>query len=363
MAANEDDGEKTEEPTQKRLREAEEKGDLAKSQDVSIWFALAGIALALGLAAPPAAADLAHNLRFFLLHADDLNVEGGPLLALGARFARISVIALSAPVAILVLFAILGNIVQHKPVLTLERIKPKFEKISPKAGLKRLFSRDALVNFIKGIVKIVIIGVAMGLVLWAARDTLDTIILRPLSQLPGEAGSHILVITGVALAVMACVAGADFIYQKQSWLQRKKMSLREVRDELKQSEGDPHVKARIRQLRQARAGKRMMARLPEAALVITNPTHFAVALKYNETMAAPVCIAKGVDTLALRIRKVAKAHNVPVVESPPLARALHASVEIDEQIPEQHYKAVAQVIGFVLRQKTRARPPQARRSA
>jgi flagellar biosynthetic protein FlhB len=153
-----------------------------------------------------------------------------------------------------------------------------------------------------------------------------------------------------ALAVLAVVAVLDYALQRYRFMQRNRMSKQEVKDELKQTDGDPAVKARIRKVRIERARRRMMAQVPEATVVITNPTHYAVALKYESgKMAAPICVAKGMDALALRIRAVAEEAEVPIVENPPLARALYASVELDEAVPPEHYKAVAQVIGYVMR--------------
>jgi flagellar biosynthetic protein FlhB len=159
-----------------------------------------------------------------------------------------------------------------------------------------------------------------------------------------------------ALAVLAVLAGIDYFMQRFRFLQRNRMSKQEVKEEFRRNEGDPAVKAKIRQLRKERARRRMMAEVPKATVVVTNPTHYAIALKYESgKMAAPVCVAKGVDALALRIRAVAEEHEVPVVENPPLARALYASVEIDETVPPEHYKAVAQVIGYVMRLTGRTR--------
>ena len=158
-------------------------------------------------------------------------------------------------------------------------------------------------------------------------------------------------IFGAVLAVVTVIAIADYIYQRNRWWKRLKMTVQETRDEYKQMEGDPKVKGRIRQVRKERSRKRMMAAVPEATVVITNPTHFAVALKYDRDMAAPKCVAKGADAVAFRIRELAKEHDVPIVENPPLARALFASVDIDETIPGEHFKAVAEVIGFVMRLK------------
>jgi flagellar biosynthetic protein FlhB len=156
---------------------------------------------------------------------------------------------------------------------------------------------------------------------------------------------------GAVVAIMAIVAALDFLLQYRQWYERQKMSLRELKDEFKDTEGDPKIKARIRQLRHERMRKRMMAAVPDATVVITNPTHFAVALKYDRGMPAPICVAKGVDAIALKIREVAGEHGVPIVENPPLARVLHATIDVDDEIPAEHYKAVAEVIGYVMKLK------------
>ncbi len=154
---------------------------------------------------------------------------------------------------------------------------------------------------------------------------------------------------GAVVAMLALIAAADYLFQYRQWFERQKMSLRELKEEFKQTEGDPLIKGKIRQFRETRMRKRMMAAVPNASVVITNPTHYAIALKYERGMNAPLCVAKGVDAIALKIREVAAEHNIPIVENPPLARALHATVEIDQEIPPEHYQAVAEVIGYVMR--------------
>ena len=154
---------------------------------------------------------------------------------------------------------------------------------------------------------------------------------------------------GTVVAIMAIVAAADYLFQYRQWYERQKMSLRDLKEEFKQTEGDPKIRGKMKQVRQGRMRKRMMAAVPKAAVIITNPTHYSIALQYERGMAAPVCVAKGVDALALKIREVAAEHRVPIVENPPLARALHATVEVDQAIPPEHYKAVAEVIGYVMK--------------
>ena len=153
---------------------------------------------------------------------------------------------------------------------------------------------------------------------------------------------------GAVVAMLAVVAIADYFFQYRQWYERQKMSLQEMKQEFKQSEGDPHIKGRLRQLRHARMKKRMMTAVPKASVIITNPTHYAVALSYERGMSAPVCVAKGVDQVALKIREIAGEHDIPIVENVPLARALYATVEIDAEIPVEHYHAVAEIIGYVM---------------
>ena len=153
---------------------------------------------------------------------------------------------------------------------------------------------------------------------------------------------------GAVVALLSAVAIGDYFFQYRTWYERQKMSLQEIKDEIKQSEGDPHIKGRLRQFRHAKMKKRMMAAVPKASVIITNPTHYAVALSYERGMTAPICVAKGVDAIALKIREVAGEHDIPIVENVPLARALYAIVKIDEEIPAEHYQAVAQVIGYVM---------------
>jgi flagellar biosynthetic protein FlhB len=154
---------------------------------------------------------------------------------------------------------------------------------------------------------------------------------------------------GTVVALLAIVAAADYLFQYRQWYDRQKMSVREMKEEFRRSEGDPAIKGKIRQLRLARAKKRMMAKVPKASVIITNPTHFAVALQYERGMNAPICVAKGADFIARKIREIAEANDIPVVENPPLARALHATVEIDQEIPQEHYRAVAEIIGYVMK--------------
>ncbi|MTI19286.1 flagellar biosynthesis protein FlhB [Rhodobacteraceae bacterium RKSG542] len=353
MADDTDDSEKTEDPSQRKLDEALSKGDIPRSQEVSAWFALVGTALVVAFFAAPVAISLSGLLKGFFIHAGTLSVDGVDFLELWRETAPQIFKILAAPFLTLLLLAAVGSLIQSKPIFTAEKLIPKLSKISPLAGLKRLFSKESLMNFLKGLVKIVIVAVLMFFVLWPERDRLDTMVLRPGTSLLPEVQELSLLLIGAILALMTVVAAADYAWQRYQWFTKLKMTQREVKDEHKQAEGDPQIKARIRQLRQQRARTRMMAQVPEATVVVTNPTHYAVALKYEEGMGAPLCVAKGLDAVALRIREVAKDSEVPVVENPPLARALHAAIEVGDMVPEEHFAAVAKVIGYVINLKSR----------
>jgi len=354
MADETDDSEKTEDPTQKRLKDAHDKGDVPKSQEVSTWFTLAGATLMIAIMAPGAAASLGSLLKGYIEHSHQIPVDGYALKALWRDTGQSVALIVGLPLLALVIMAVFGNLIQHQPLLTVETIKPKLSKVSPLSGFKRLFSSESLVNFAKGMIKILLVGSIMVAVLWPHRDEAEIMIFADEMIILEEARVLILQVLAAILAVMTVVAAADFVYQKNKWFNKQKMSLKEVKEEFKQTEGDPHVKGKIRQLRMERSRKRMMSAVPAATVVVTNPTHYAVALQYEEGMGAPLCVAKGTDALALRIRDVAKEHEVPVIENPPLARALYASVEIEQEVPEEHFKAVAEVIGFVFRMRKRA---------
>jgi flagellar biosynthetic protein FlhB len=347
----EEDDSKTEDPTQKRLDEALERGDVAKSQEVNTWFVLAGAALVLSSFSSSIGSGMVGTLRNLLANSWAIRTDGQSLIALVGRIELVVLGALGVPLLILVLAAIAGNIVQHRLVFSAEALKPKLSKLSPMAGAKRIFGKQAWVNFAKGIFKVIALGAVMTAVLWPERFRLDAVMRTDPESIFSVSKTLAVQLMGAVVAMLAAVAAVDFFFQYRQWFEKQKMTLQEIKEEFKQSEGDPHVKGRLRQIRHARMKKRMMAAVPTASVVITNPTHYAVALKYDRDMQAPVCVAKGADLVALKIREIATDNDVPIVESPPLARALFASVEIDDEIPVEHYQAVAEVIGYVMKLK------------
>jgi len=347
--ADEHDSDRTEDPTQKRLDEALERGEVVKSQEVSTWFVIGGGALMLAAFSGSMSGGLTTTFRGLIANSHQIPVDGRGLISIAGRIEREVLAAIALPLAVLVLAALAGNMIQHRLVWSADSLKPKFSKISPLAGLKRLFSSQALANFAKGLIKLAVIGSVLVALLWPQRHRLEALVSTDILGTLLLTRSLSLELLAAVVAIMFLVAAADYLFQYLQWFERQKMSLREMKEEFKQTEGDPLVKGKIRQLRQARMRKRMMAAVPKASVIITNPTHYAIALQYDRGMEAPVCLAKGVDAVAMKIREVAGEHSIPIVENPPLARALHATVEIDQEIPPEHYKAVAEIIGYVMK--------------
>jgi flagellar biosynthesis protein FlhB len=345
----EDDTEKSQDPSQKRLQDAHDRGDVVKSQEVSTWFLIAGATLIVMALSGAASSGITTTLRGLIANSYGIRVEGPGFIVVLSRLGREVLLATALPLSLLMLAALAGTLIQHPLVWSAEGLKPKFSKVSPAAGLGRLVSKQALMNFCKGLAKLSLIGAVIGVLMWRERSRLEGMVtVDPSAML---AIVHVLAVKMLATvaAIMALIAAMDYFFQYQEWFERQKMSIAELKEEYKQSDGDPAVKGKIRQIRHNRMRKRMMAAVPTASVVITNPTHYAVALRYERGMSAPICVAKGVDLIALKIREVATQHGIPIVENPPLARAVHATVEIDQEIQAEHYKAVAEIIGYLMR--------------
>ncbi|MDB5575985.1 MAG: flagellar biosynthetic protein FlhB [Bradyrhizobium sp.] len=348
MADEDDSSDKTEDPSQKRLDDAHEKGDVAKSQEVNTWFVLAGATLVLSSFHGSIGGGIMAPLRNLVANSWMIRTDGAGLMALTQSLGYSMMAALGVPFLMFAIAAIAGNMIQHRLVWSSESLKPKFNKVSPGAGFKRIFGKQGLANFVKGLFKVIALGAVMTAVLWPERYRLESMVRFDVSSIMVVTTSLTLQLMGAVVAMLAVVAIGDFFFQYRTWYERQKMSLQDMKMEYKQSEGDPHIKGKLRQLRQQRSKKRMMAAVPQASVIITNPTHYAVALRYERGMAAPICVAKGIDSLALKIREIAGKHDIPIVENVPLARALHATVDVDGEIPVEHYHAVAEIIGYVM---------------
>lgn len=358
MAEANDPESRTEEATPRKLEEARRKGDVAKSPDVPQWLSLAaacGVILAGG---GMFSTQMAGDLLPFIAAPHEMigaleSGEGGSIMAralwAGAPFLCAVLFAAAAAGAA-------GNIAQHGFLWTTDKLTPDFSRLSPMKGFQRVFGMDGLIAFLKTVAKVV----AVGFIAWVAmkphaREFENLAALSPAAILPFTQKLIVGLMAGI-LAFLGVTAAADWLWQKIRFAEKMKMSREELKEDFKQSEGDPHVKARLRQLRIEKSRKRMMQNVPKATVVITNPTHYAVALRYvqGETR-APLCVAKGVDSLALKIREVAGEHEVPILEDPPLARALYATVEVDEVIPREQFEAVARIIGFVMNPKNKGK--------
>jgi flagellar biosynthetic protein FlhB len=356
MSEQADQFQRTEEPTQKRLDDARGRGDAPKSQEIVTVVLLGAAGLALWLFAGAASAGLARMGAAFLDHPHEFATDAGALQRLFAAVAT-QLSAIMAAIALLfVAAAFLANIGQARPVFTTARLEPKLSKLSPLEGAKRIFGPQGLFNFLKGLFKIVIVGGVLVYALWPDRSMLVGLVHasgRELLHLAAAETEKLLMLT---VAAMAIIAALDYAHQRRQWMQRLRMTKEEVKRELRESEGDPLIKGRLRRGREARLRRRMLVAVKDATVLVMNPTHFAVALKYETgAKAAPICIAKGADEVALRMRDVANENGVPVVENPPLARALFAAADLDREIPIEHYEAVAKVIGFIMKKAEEAK--------
>ncbi|HET9231334.1 MAG TPA: flagellar biosynthesis protein FlhB [Vitreimonas sp.] len=348
--AEQNDDDKTEEPTPRKLEQAREKGDIVYSAEVGAALSLIAATGVVAFMSGPIFSEMARSFIGFLAMPEQFSSDPGSLTAIFASVG-LKLMAIFALVALaLGVAGIASRYVQDQPTFTGERLTPKLNKLNPVEGFKRVFGKQAAASFLKSLAKLGVVGAAMAWVLWPNNAELENISLLDPRALLLFIKERVVSLMLALASAAALIAAVDYVTTRQSYMQRMKMSRREIKDELRQSDGDPMVKAKLRQIRIERSRKRMIANVPTASVVITNPTHYAVALKYEpgETP-APICVAMGVDAVAQRIREVAEEHNIPLVEDPPLARALFATADVDQPIPREHYEAVAKVIGFVMR--------------
>jgi flagellar biosynthetic protein FlhB len=353
----EDKESKTQEPSARKLAQAREEGQVAKSPEVSSLAALAAASLVILLNGGSIARTVADQLVPFLAHPDAIDISGD-----GALKVFRSAIMAAAPAALVLLAAlaagVVGNVAQTGFLFTPKRLAPDIGKLNPIAGLGRLFGPDGLVNFLKTLGKFLIMCTVIGFMLWPKLSLFKGLAGMDLAALLPFTCDVLRALVIAALVMMAASAGLDWFIQRQRFMAKMRQSRQEQKQEHKDTEGDPHIKGKLKQIRIQRARQRNLQNVPKATMVITNPTHFAVALRYiqGETP-APICVAKGADELAMRIREMATTLSIPIVEDPPLARALYAAVEIDDIIPKEHYAAVAKIVRFVLDAGKRRRAP------
>ena len=354
MADEQDSDSKTEEATPSKLQKAREKGDVAKTPDLGMVASFVGVAAVVAIAGGWLSRNLAAELLPFIARPDSISLEGHGAIEVARLAMHAAAPALIAVMAVAALFGAGGTLIQTGLLFSPEKVKPDWKKVSPMAGLKRILGPDGLMQFVKSLAKVVMVG-------WVGWLVMKPYVgpLRELAALDPAAMLPLMVdilrrLVFAAAGLMLAIAGLDWLWQRSRFLKRMRMTKEEQKEEFKNSEGDPHIKAKRRQIAIQRSRRRMMAAVPNATMVIMNPTHYAVALRYEagET-AAPQCVAKGMDAIALKIRALAEEHEVPVIEDPPLARALYAAVEIDDFIPPAHYEAVAKLISFIMQSSAR----------
>ncbi|GHG85382.1 EscU/YscU/HrcU family type III secretion system export apparatus switch protein [Pseudodonghicola xiamenensis] len=363
---DQEDSQKTQEPTEKRLRDARKRGEVPSSRETGNMMVVLSLFGVAALVVPWMGPRLAETLSALIDGSGQVVVGEGRsgLAALGQllREVVLSLATILAPLFLLILAGgVFGVLIQGETVAALDRVKPKLSKLSPVQGLKRLFSANTLVEFGKSLVKVLVVGgLAIWVTLWAVESIWEAPGFIP-ENLPGYlilAARRLLLAAAVFLVPVAVV---DILWQRFQWRQKLMMTVKEVRDEMKEAEGDPHIKARRAAIRRRRARQRAAAAVPTASVILTNPTHYAVALRYEKgSDEAPVCVAKGADLMARRIREIAFEHEVPIVENKPLARMLYDRVEIDQMVPMQHWQVVAEIISFVLDLKANRnrKPPE-----
>lgn len=347
-----DESSKTEDPTPKKLEEARKKGQVPLSREINNWVMLvAGTIVVIGMG-PAMMEDMTIIMRQYLDGTADLPSVPGGMGYVVVDALREILKALALPLLFLMAAAFIGAFAQVGPLFAPEIIKMDLSKVSPLKGFSRLFSMRSIMEFVKGILKLAIVTIVGIIIIKPYLTGIEHMVGLPVPTAMDEMKSLVTSLMIGILVVVFIIAGLDLLYQRHEHMKKMRMTKQELKDEYRQSEGDPHIKAKLRQLRQEKARARMMQNVPNADVVITNPTHYSVALKYDpEKDDAPIVIAKGVNEVALRIRQVAREHNITILPNPPLARVLFESVEIDDAVPSQHYKAVAEIISYVFRLK------------
>jgi flagellar biosynthetic protein FlhB len=354
MADDDDKESKTEDATEKKIRNAIEEGNVPASREAATLASFIAMFMAGSFMFAGNVLHLQNSLMSFIDNPGGWRLESGADAIAVLHLLVSDAARLLVPVVLLLLIAGVGaGVLQNPPQLVTKRIAPDFSRISLQKGWGRLFSLRGLVEFGKSLFKLTAVAIVGFLVLKATQsELLASMFMEPVT-LPALIRKVLLRIVGwVALLTLALVV-ADLFWSHFSWRKELRMTKQEVKDEFKQSEGDPNIKGRIRALARDRARRRMMASVPRATVVVANPTHYAVAMRYvREEGGAPLVLAKGRDLVALQIREIAENHGIPIIEDKPLARSLYDSVEVDKLIPPQFYKAVAEIIFFLHTRKT-----------
>ena len=347
-----DDTSKTEDPTPKKLEEARKKGQVPISREINNWVMLTAGTLVILAMGPAMMRDMTGLLQTYIGMSHTFpEMPGGMQFAVTQGLLE-TLKTMALPLLFLLAAAFVGPFIQVGPLFAPEIITPDLSKISPSKGFSRLFSLKSILEFVKGILKIGIVGSVGVIILKPYFGGIEHMVGLPVPAALDETKIIVTKLLIGMLVILFIVSVLDLLYQRHEHMTKMRMSKQELKDEYRQSEGDPQVKAKLRQLRQQKAQQRMMQAVPTADVVITNPTHYSVALKYDPEMnEAPIVVAKGINEVAMRIRETAREHNVIILPNPPLARVLFDTVEVEEAVPAEHYKAVAEVISYVFKLK------------
>jgi len=355
VSAEVDHEDRTEEPTEKRLQDAIERGRTAFSREAPLFASLAVSLVALIFVIPGRAAGLLAALIGVIGDPAGWRIERGPdVLALAGPLAGAAADFLWPIVVLLLAAGLVASIAQATPRIVPDRIMPDFSRISPRAGLRRLFGARGGVEFAKNLIKLGAVAAVAGMILVGQEGVLLTAMDDDPGALPERIHDLAVKTIAAVLAAFLTVACADLLWSRILWRRDNRMSRHEVKEELRQAEGDRMVKARLRSLRLDRSRRRMLSAVPRATMVVANPTHYAVAMRYvrNEG-GTPIVVAKGADLVALRIRAIAEAHDIPVIEDRPLARSLYSAVEVERPIPTEFYRAVAEIVHLIQQRNAR----------
>jgi flagellar biosynthetic protein FlhB len=352
-----DESQKTEEASPKKLADARKKGDVPVSKEVATLGSMVAAVMLIAFLAPSLVRTISGRTTPFIANIHEIRVQETQydvMAVLGELFTKIMA-AMSPLFLAFAGAALLATLGQNALVFAVDRIKPKAERLNPMKGLKRMFSQDSLVELAKNLVKVAVVTGVVTLFTLNELENFTAMASYDLNEVPRRMQGMVIKLLSAVLIVMVLIAVIDVIWKQMEHKKKQRMTKQEVKDEFKQTEGDPQIKQRLAEIRRSKKRKDAIGKVPDATVLIMNPTHYAVALRYVPSEGdAPVCIAKGRNLIALEMRRKAEEHNVPVIENPPLARALHAALEEDQPIPPQFFKAVAEIINYVYRSGQRS---------
>lgn len=346
--SDEDKSQKTEEPTEHKLQEERKKGNIPRSKEINNFVMMVAITLTVALLFPGISVGLMDIMGSLMQNAGTMDLAGNDARLLFKDVTKAFFLLLIPTFILFVAFALSAGFSQSRFLFSTESMKPKLSKISVIKGFERLFSKNSLVEFLKSFFKMVVLAVILYVLLAIEKENFYSLALVDLPNTIQYVHAMIIRVLIAGIIFMAIIAIVDYLFQVYQFKEKNKMSLHDIKQEYKNTQGDPQVKGRQKQLRMERAQARMMAEVPKADVVVTNPTHFAVALLYDSDEGAPKVVAKGADHIAFKIRQLAEENDIPILEDPPLARTLYKECDVDSFIPVQLYEAVAQVIRYVM---------------